>query len=115
MTMNWFKSYITDRTQRTSFNHQISDTLHVRQGVPQGSILGPLFFILFINDLPLSIDSNIDMYADDSSVTSAAKSVPELNEKLNADLQSISAWCKDNRMAANSSKTKAMLITTWQK
>jgi hypothetical protein len=61
------------------------------------------------------MDSEIDMYADDSSITSTAKTVPELNDRLNADLKDISSWCKENRMATNSSKTNAMLITTWQK
>jgi hypothetical protein len=55
------------------------------------------------------------MYADDSSVTSSAHTVQELNEKLNSDLNNIAAWCDTNRMATNSSKTKSMLITTWQK
>ena len=104
-----------DRTQRTTFGGHVSETLHIGQGVPQGSILGPLFFILFINDLPLHVRSDIDMYADDSSITTTATSVPELNDELNKDLINISTWCKDNRMAANSSKTKSMLITTWQK
>ncbi len=55
------------------------------------------------------------MYADDSSVTSTATTVKDLETKLNEDMTSVSEWCSDNRMLANASKTKAMLITTWQK
>jgi len=114
--LNWFGSYLQERTQCTSFKGCTSETRNITVGVPQGSILGPLFFILFINDLPLFIQhSVIDMYADDSTITSSARSVPDLNDKLNADLESVSAWCSMNRMAANSSKTKSMLVTTWQK
>ena len=104
-SMQWFQSYLEERTQRTTFRGHVSETLHVGQGVPQGSILGPLFFILFINDLPLCVKSDIDMYADDSSITSTATCVTELNAKLNDDLRNISTWCKENRMAATSSKT----------
>ena len=116
MAMQWFQSYLDGRAQCTAYRGCVSDKQQLTVGVPQGSILGPLFFIVFINDLPLCIEnSHIDMYADDSSITTMAKSVPELNVKLNSDLNKISAWCTDNRMAANSSKTKSMLVTTWQK
>ena len=110
-----FTSYLEERSQRTTFRGHVSETLHVDQGLPQGSILGPLFFILFINDLPLCVKSDIDMYADDSNITSTATCVTELNATLNDDFGNISTWCKEDRMAGNSSKTKSMLITTWQK
>ncbi len=81
--------------------------------VPQGSILGSLFVIPFINDLPLHIDiSDCDMYADDSSVTSTATTVKYLEKKVNEDMTSVSERCTDNCMLANASKIKAMLITT---
>ena len=59
----------------------------IKTGVPQGSILQPLMFILFINDLPMSMENNADMYADDSSVSAQAKTIPELEDKLNSDAQ----------------------------
>lgn len=72
-------------------------------------------FILFVNDLPMSLDDNADMYADDSSITAQAKTVPELEAKLNFDSEKISNWCIENHMSVNATKTKVALITTRQK
>ncbi len=59
--------------------------------------------------------SDVDMYSDDSFVTNAAKTVPEIGRNLTNDAGKVSQWCTDNHMAANTTKTKIMLITTWQK
>ncbi len=92
------------------------DKLSIKTGVPQGSIHGPLLFIIFINDLPLVATHNeINMYADDSTVTYTAKTTNEINGHLNSDMKEITKWCVENRMSANATKTKSMLITTWQK
>ncbi len=115
-TLKWFQSYLDHISQCTVFKGKVSETSTITCGVPQCSILGPLFFILFINDLPLHIEnSDCDMYADDTSVTSTATTVKDLEKRLSEDMTSVSEWCTDNRMLANTSKTKAMLITTWQK
>ncbi len=68
LTINWFKSYLQDREQCVIFKGNLSITNTVAHGVPQGSILGPLLFITFMNDLPLYIDSPLHMYADDSTI-----------------------------------------------
>ena len=70
-TIKWFKSYLTNRTQAVSLNGVISDKQITTCGVPQGSILGPLLFLLFINDLPMYTQdqvTNVDMYADDTTL-----------------------------------------------
>ncbi len=78
---------------------KLSDKLSVKTGVPQGSILGPLLFIIFINDLRLvATHSEIDMYADDSTVTSTAKTTEKINGHLNTDMEEITKWCVENRM-----------------
>ncbi len=68
----------------------------ITHGVPQGSILGPLHFILFMNDLQLHVDSSTDMYADDSTLCETVETVEELNIKLNEDMVSVKKWCHDN-------------------
>ena len=114
-SISWFKSYLQGRKQLVQFKGKMSDTRSVTHGVPQGSILGPLLFILFMNDLPLYVSSEFDMYADDSTLHAAAKTVEELEDILNQDLAHVKQWCKQNRMVANIDKTKAMIITTYQK
>ncbi len=73
-TVKWFRSYLKGRTQCTVLKGKVSEKLNIKTGVTQGSILGPLLFILFINDLPLVLDKiDVDMYADDSSVTTLSR------------------------------------------
>ena len=116
-TVQWFASYLSDRFQCTNFKGTLSDPLPVPIGVPQGSILGPLFFLLFINDLPLFLPQNstLTMFADDTSITQSSSTILELNARLNRDASGVFAWANLNDMALNTSKTKSLLITTQQK
>ena len=106
------ESYLDNRTQVVSVNNKTSETDNVTCGVPQGSILGPLLFLLFINDLPLVLSdkvSSTDLYADDTTIYDAQKS------NLQDDLISLHEWCKQTGMLLNTEKTKIMIITTRQK
>ncbi len=115
-TIKWFTSYLYERNQCISFKGKLSDKLSIKTGVQQGAIFGPLLFIIFIKDLPLvAIHSEIDMYANDSTVTSTVKTTEEINGHLNIDMKEITKWCVENCMSANPTKTKSMLIMTWQK
>ncbi len=78
-SIKWFKSYLLDRNQCTSFKGKVSEKLPIEIGVPQGSILGHLLFIVFINDPLMSItNSTVDIYADDSTAIAKAKTTQEL-------------------------------------
>ena len=84
-TVQWFTSFLSDRSQCTNFKGTLSDPLPVSIGVPQGSILGPLFFLLFINDLPLFLPQNttLTMFADDTLIAQSSSTIQELNARLN--------------------------------
>ena len=107
--------YLQCREQCVQFKGNLSSSMPSLQGVPQVSILSPLLFIAFINDLPLYVNSNTDMYADDSTIYSNAKTIEELNVKLTHDMSNVHTWCNNNNMVINNSKTKAMVMTTYQR
>ena len=110
---NWFVSYLANRTQYVSINGSISTPCNITSGVPQGSILGPLMFLLFINDMPNCIKhSTVDMYADDTLIYVSHNNVDLIEKYLNEDLECLTKWLENNRMKANVNKTKVMLLGT---
>ena len=113
--MQWFTSYLSKRQQIVQFKGKLSHQAEIQTGVPQGSILGPLLFIMFMNDMPLNVSASVDMYADDYIITATGKTTQAVEVKLNKDLHKISKWCEENKMVINAEKTKIMLITTRQK
>ena len=88
----WFKSYLSDRKQRVILPGITSDWAYICAGVPQGSILGPLLFLLFINDIVLDIGSNIRLFADDTSLYIIVDNPITAANCLNIDLERISKW-----------------------
>jgi len=114
--LSWLKSYLNVRKQSVVVNNVLSDDKVVTCGVPQGSILGPLLFLLFINDLPLYTNNvKTDLYADDTTLYDMSKSKTNLEINLTNAISKLSTWCKRNGMVINFSKTKLMLITSRQK
>ena len=106
------------RTQRVSLNNTLSDPSEVIYGVLQGSILGPLLFLLFINDLPLFLENKstfVDLYADDTTVYYIDQDKSALERHLQSSLDSLQKWCRQNGMVLNNEKTKVMLIMSRQK
>ena len=93
-----------------------SNVNDINVGVPQGSCLGPLLFLLYINDLPCIVKSSkVSVYADDTSIYHSSKDIAQLNAVLNEELRRLDRWLKGNKLSLNVAKTCSMLITTKQK
>ena len=111
--LSWCKSYLELRKQRTVSNGKLSDTKLVPCGVPQGSILGPLFFLVYINDLVYSLKSaSVQMYADDTVLYVTGADSRIATRELQADLDRLVRWCKANKLSLNAKKTKQMIFGT---
>ena len=96
-------------------DHCFSEFLASDVGVPQGSNLGPLFFLTFYNDLPFSLDSDLEVFADDSSVTATDEHVDEIGAELTREGAKISQWMLENRLKLNADKTHLLTVGTQQR
>ena len=110
--LNWISSYLTERYQAVWINHVFSSFLPNSIGVPQGSNLGPLLFLIFFNDLPMFLNEDIECYADDSTVGASDKNIVEIGEKLTSDCNNLSNWMGCNRFKLNPDKTHLMTVGT---
>ena len=109
-------SFLTGREQCVLFNQVTSTTTKIKRGVPQGSVLGPLLFSLYINDLPLHIpNATCDMFADDTCVHVFDDDYESVFLKLQESANDVFQWATDNVMQIHPDKTKFMIITTRQK
>ena len=100
------KNYLSNRKQRVVLNGQTSNWTDVQAGVPQGSVLGPLLFLIYINDLPEGLQSNVKLFADDMSIFSIVNNVDLSCNKLNADLLKINNWAYQWKMSFNPDPNK---------
>jgi len=107
---HWISSFLLDRFQCVKFRGASSGWVPVKSGVPQGSVLGPLLFNIFVLDLPNYVKSPLPQYADDTLLYRPIHSEDDINIIQN-DLNNIDKWCNDNKMALNADKCKTMRLT----
>ena len=112
----WCKNYLSNRKQKTLVNGIHSEYLDVSCGVPQGSVLGPLFFLIYVNDIVNRIGvDNINLYADDTVIHCEGDDIPLLKENIQNLLNIFSYWCKENKLSINAEKTKFVCFGTKQR
>ena len=112
-SIQWFTSYLTGRIQYTQVDGILSEPLLMNSGVPQGSILGPLLFVCYINDM-LKFCGNLlpFIYADDTALLTRNKDITLITDELQNGLNLITSWFKANKLGLNLSKTKSILFTS---
>ena len=116
MAQNWFKSYLTNRKQYVSLNGESSELKQIACGVPQGSCLGPLLFLLYINDLPnISEVLHFYLFADDTHIYYKADNMEKLETVINKELRKLGTWLIVNRLSLNIDKTNYLIFHPYNK
>ena len=114
--LRWFESYLSGRTQYVEFNVICSESCQIKCGVPQGSILGPLLFLLHINDL-CNVSKVVDfiLFADDTNKFFSHKDFNLLSETLNSEMCKLTQWCRANKLSINFKKSNFMVFRPRQR
>ena len=105
--LEWIRAFLTDRQQRVSINGAKSDWAPVTSGVPQGTVLGPLLFLVFVNDLPACVSSGLKLFADDTKLYRSVGQASE-SEALQRDLDALLGWSEKWQLPFNQSKCKSL-------
>ena len=114
--LEWFRSYLSKRKQYISINGQSSELLDITCGVPQGSVLGPLLFLIYINGLP-NVSEVLDFYlfADDTNIYYESKTLDDIEKTLNEELNKLFIWLNVNRLSLNIDKTNYIIFHPYNK
>ena len=116
-TICWFRSYLLNRTFIVNVGEEYSEPGDLLCGVPQGSILGPLLFLLYVNDMPQSVSCDLLLYADDSCLVFSHNDISTIENQLNKDFNSICDWFVDNKLSIHfgEDKTKSIIFGSKKK
>jgi hypothetical protein len=109
-TYEWFKNYLQGRTQKVDINGNLSDALELSISVIQGSILGPILFLCYVNDFWKCTSLFSVLFADDTTCLTKGKNIVELINYVNHELKKIANWFRSNKMAVNTAKTKFIIF-----
>lgn len=109
--LNWFINYLQNRSQIVSSQGRVSKKFQLNIGVPQGSVIGPMLFMLYVNDLNQNINTGAcNMYADDTVLYCTGKTITELQTNVQCSLNKVANWFTDNQLVINQSKTEVMVV-----
>ena len=107
----WFKSYLENRNQKVCINESLSSSRNITAGVPQGSVLGPLLFLIYINDISENLQGSARLFADDTSLSYSLRNLQNLQLIINDDLKHLHEWARRWLITFNPSKTEVLLIS----
>ena len=115
-SLQWFKSYLYERKQYVNINGECSELKQISCGVPKGSVLGPLLFLIYINNSP-NISNELDLYlfADDTNIYYEDESLRNLEKKVNKELKNLYLWLSVNRLALDIEKTNFVIFHPFNK
>ena len=113
-SVNWFWSYLINRTFLVNLGNAFTQPACVSSGVPQGSILGPLLFLIYSNDVSQAVEYNLFLYADDTCLVCQHEDINEIEKQLNKDFENICDWLADNKLSIHfgDDETKSILFVT---
>ena len=107
---SWFNSYLSNRKQTVCINGIFSDFLDITCGVPQGSLLGPLLYLCYSNDMEVSVSCKLLLYADDSVLIVSDRQPNVISNKLSRELSSCNQWVIDNKLSLHVGKTECIIF-----
>lgn len=111
--LNWFSDYLNNRSQVVCHKNVLSNANDITIGVPQGSVLGPILFMLFINDIGQNSGTGVcNLYADDVIAYCQGTTLTEVNDKLQDCVSQLSSWYQNNKLSVNTTKSEIMLVTS---
>ena len=113
-TIKWFKSYLSERIFLVNIGNKLSDFGKISCGVPQGSILGSLLFLIYVNDMPQAVTSTLLLFADDSCILYKHKDLAQIEKRLNEDFENLCNRFVDNKLIIHfgEDKTKSILFAS---